>query len=90
MVTFLNQNLHATLDDDLVIIVHPDFLSEADRLANHHRSFDNMAVSVYTVDQLYNEFSSGGQDITAIRNFMRFLYEKSVKGDETEILIVVW
>ncbi len=30
----------------------------------------NYNVSLVRIDQVYNEFSSGGQDVTAIRDFM--------------------
>lgn len=71
-----NQDLHGTDTPEMVIITHPDFISESNDVADHHRTRDNMKVEVFTTEQVYNEFSSGAQDITAIRNFMRFLYNK--------------
>jgi hypothetical protein len=73
-----NQNLHAlSLGNqlDVVIVTHPVFLAEAERLAAHRRSHDGLQVQVVTTEQVYNEFSSGGQDITAIRDFMKMVYE---------------
>jgi hypothetical protein len=34
-------------------------------------------VKVVTTQQIYNEFSGGRQDITAIRNYVRYLYNKT-------------
>ncbi|MEN8225005.1 MAG: type IX secretion system sortase PorU [Bacteroidota bacterium] len=83
-----NQNLHALPAPDLVIISHASFLGEATRLANHHRDFDNMNVFVVDVEKVYNEYSSGAQDITAIRDFMKMLYDEAPLGDECRYLIL--
>ena len=72
-----NQNLHGIAHADMVIVVHPNFIKQAERLAEHHRSFDSLTVSVVTTFQVYNEFSSGSQDVSAIRDFMRMLYERN-------------
>ena len=71
-----NQNLHGMADVDMVIVTHPDFMDAAQELAALHRDKDRMTIEVVTAEQVYNEFSSGKQDPAAIRNFMKFLYEK--------------
>src|SRR6185436_16313164 len=38
---------------------------------------DNLRVIVATTEQVYNEFSSGGQDISAIRDFARMFYKRA-------------
>ncbi|MEQ9424074.1 MAG: type IX secretion system sortase PorU [Cyclobacteriaceae bacterium] len=70
------QNLHGLETPDGLIITHPYFLSEAKRLADFRSSNDNLTVEVVTVNEIYNEFSSGRQDISAIRDFVKFLFEK--------------
>ncbi|MCC6691080.1 MAG: type IX secretion system sortase PorU, partial [Bacteroidia bacterium] len=72
-----NQNLHALPQSDMVIIAHPLFWNEANTLANFHRSHDNMTVTLVTPQQVYNEFSSGAQDVSAIRDFMKMFYDRS-------------
>ena len=74
-----NQNLHASKQQDMIIVCHPDFLSEAERLANFHRQNEtnSLTVLIATPEQIYNEFSSGAQDITAIRDFMRMFYDRA-------------
>lgn len=74
-----NQNIRGINTPDLLIVTHPNFLNEAERLANFRRSNDNLTVGVVTTEQVYNEFSSGKQDVTAIRDYARFLYNKSSK-----------
>ncbi|HAS46920.1 MAG TPA: hypothetical protein DCS93_40920 [Microscillaceae bacterium] len=72
-----NQNLHALNPTNLVIVTPDAFLSQAERLADFRRSNDGLTVSVVKIQQIYNEFSSGKQDITAIRDFARMLYTRS-------------
>ncbi|GAB4133928.1 MAG: type IX secretion system sortase PorU [Raineya sp.] len=75
--TIPNQNLRATPTPNLLIVAHPDFLPEAERLATFRRSNDGLLVQVANVSQIYNEFSSGRQDVSAIRDFVRYLYQKT-------------
>ncbi|MDA3944020.1 MAG: type IX secretion system sortase PorU [Bacteroidetes bacterium] len=83
-----NQNLHAVRDIDYLIISHADFLDQANRLADVHRNANNMVVYVTTPDKIYNEFSSGSVDITAIRDFNRMLYSQSSPGRELRYLLL--
>ena len=71
-----NQNLHALPAADIVIVTHPTFLAEAQRLANHRTQHNGAVVHVVTPEQIYNEFSSGRQDVSAIRDFVRHIYQK--------------
>lgn len=73
----VNQNLHGTSDKEMVIVSHPDFLDEAKQLAALHEREDHLSTIVVTPQQIYNEFSSGAQDITAIRDFLRMIYNRS-------------
>jgi hypothetical protein len=74
------QNLHNIQNVDMLIISAPEFESEAQRLSAYHITHDNMNVQVVTPQLIYNEFSSGGQDITAIRDFIKMVYDKSLSG----------
>ena len=70
-----NQNIKGKANVEGVVITVPEFLSEATRLASFHEMHDGLAVAVVTTRQIYNEFSSGRQDITAIRNYLKYLWE---------------
>ncbi len=72
--TVANQNLHGTSSAQFVIVSAPQFLEAANKLADFHRTHDNMSVLVVTPQQIYNEFSSGAQDISAIRDYFKLLY----------------
>jgi len=77
-----NQNLKDLNGFDMAIITVDEFIDEAQRLADFHRDKDNMKVLVTTVDQVYNEFSSGKQDPSAIRNFIRYHYRHAASDEE--------
>ena len=72
-----NQNLHSIDDQHMVIIYHQDFESAVNQLAEHRRTFSGLDVETVRIDQLYNEFSSGGKDPTAIRDFARMLLDRN-------------
>lgn len=72
-----NQNLHGLNVPEFLIITHPDFINSAQTIAEFHRNLDAMSVEVVTTTQVYNEFGSGSPDATAIRNFIRMLYDRS-------------
>jgi hypothetical protein len=69
-----NQNLHSLQDIDYVIITRDYLISEAERLAKHHRENSGLSVKVIDLEEIYNEFSSGSPDLTAIKDFVRHLY----------------
>jgi len=77
-----NQNLHAIAQADMVIIAYPDFVPQAQTLAQAHREKDNLSVEVVTPDQVYNEFSSGTPDATAYRWIMKMLYDRSTNTND--------
>lgn len=79
-----NQNLHATGTVDLLIISHPAFLALAQRLAELRTSQDGLSVAVVTTEQVYNEFSSGKQDVTAIRDFIKYIYDQEANGHKLQ------
>jgi len=72
-----NQNLHGIENADMVILYHRDFEQEALRLAEHRAGLNGLAVELVEIGAVYNEFSSGKKDPTAIRDFARMLYERS-------------
>lgn len=76
-----NQNLHGEGQQDYLIVTNNAFKSAAENLAAFHREKRGLRVLVATVDQIYNEFSSGSQDISAIRDFARMFYDRA--GNDT-------
>jgi hypothetical protein len=83
-----NQNLHGMTPPELLIVTHPLFIEQANQIAELHRGKDNMTVEVVTTQQVYNEFSSGKPDLSAIRNFARLLYNNSSGNSRLKYLLL--
>ena len=81
-----NQNLHSNYDFDYLIITHPDFYTQSLRLKEIHSRIDDLEIEIVTPQQIYNEFSCGAQDISAIRNYIKMLYKKNTAPVLTEEL----
>ena len=89
----VNQNIKGTIfknaqgqfQDVDYLIVTPAFLNaSAEKLANFHRSYSNLNVKVVNLENIYQEFSSGKQDIGAIRNLVKYVY-KNASSDNKRI-----
>lgn len=74
-----SQNLHALGYADYLIVTHPLFVSQANRLASLHEH-NGLSVHVVSTEQVYNEFSGGTQDPTAIKYFAKMFYDRA-EGD---------
>ena len=84
-----NQNLHALPQQDMIIIAQPNFTTQAERLAEAHRTKDNLTVRVVTPESIYNEFSRGTPDATAYRRFMKMFYDrKTSEADAPKYLLL--
>ncbi|MFV8341328.1 type IX secretion system sortase PorU [Flavobacterium sp. XS2P39] len=86
-----NQNLKGTLfknaqgqfqDIDYVIIAPRSLTVQAEKLANFHRANSNLNVKVIPLESIYQEFSSGKQDISAIRNCVKYIYENAATPEK--------
>ncbi len=78
-----NQNLHSLRNIDYVILTHPLFKTYAEQIADLHRQSDDFEVAVIEIEKVYNEFSGGVQDITAIKELMRMLYKRAIAENGT-------
>ncbi len=76
------QNLHALPYADMIIISAPQFLSASTDLANFHQS-EGLSVHTVTTEQVFNEFSSGMRDATAIKTFLRMFYKRAGNNPST-------
>ena len=76
-----NQNLHGLKPTNYLIITKNDFFSEAERLLDLHSRRDNISGQKVSVNDIYNEFSCGRPEATAIRDFIKSIY---VKGENTD------
>ena len=79
----VNQNLKGDIFKDAqgdfqdidYLIITPNFLlNQAERLADFHRNNSGLIVRVVSLENIYQEFASGKQDVAAIRNFIKYVY----------------
>ena len=77
-----NQNLHALAAADYIIVAHPLFLTQAKRLGEVHKKADALSYHVVTTQEIYNEFSSGRADVTAIKDFLKMLYDRGLPNNQ--------
>nr|WP_315157411.1 type IX secretion system sortase PorU [uncultured Flavobacterium sp.] len=86
-----NQNIKGTIfknnqgqfqDIDYVIIAPSFLINQAEKLATFHRNYSNLNVKVIPLELIYHEFASGKQDIGAIRNCIKYIYDNASTPDK--------
>lgn len=70
------QNIAGNVTPDLLIVTPSAWKQEAERLAAFRESNDGLETLVVTIEEIYNEFGGGKQDLTAIRDFAKHLYNR--------------
>ncbi|WP_034041538.1 type IX secretion system sortase PorU [Wocania ichthyoenteri] len=84
--TISNQNIKGTIfqntdgqfqDVDYIIIAPNNMLNQAERLAQINTKQYNLNVKVVGLNEVYNEFSTGNQDVGAIRNLIKYVYDNA-------------
>ncbi|HZV71893.1 MAG TPA: type IX secretion system sortase PorU [Saprospiraceae bacterium] len=73
-----NQNLHSLQIADLIIVYYDEFADAAEKLAEHRSTHDQLEVVTVPVSQVFEEFSGGSIDPSAIRDFARMMYKRDV------------
>lgn len=73
---------------DYVIITDKKFSTEAERLSSYRSSeaFSPISSTVVFIDEIYNEFSCGSVDPTAIRDFLAYAYTNWTTRPELVLL----
>ncbi|MEM0964237.1 MAG: type IX secretion system sortase PorU, partial [Bacteroidota bacterium] len=85
-----NQNLHGVAGfPDYIVVTHEDFLSEAQRLADYRRQRDGLSPLVVTIEQVQNEFAGGTEDMRAVRDLLKFLYDRAPSDQLPGYLLMV-
>ena len=84
--TIVNQNIKGTIfqnndgqfqDVDYIIVAPNNMLNQAERLAQINTKQYNLNVKVVGLNEIYNEFSTGNQDVGAIRNLVKYVYDNA-------------
>ena len=71
-----NQNLHALSGVDMIVLTGERYLAVAEQFRDLHLE-DGLSIEIVTPEQVYNEFSSGMADVTAIKSLMKMLYDRA-------------
>lgn len=70
------QNLHSMADADMIVITAPELRSQAEELAELHRSIQHMDVIVVTTAEVANEYGSGSESAYAIRRAIKHMHDR--------------
>jgi len=77
-VKIANSNIRGSLaGSEMIVITAKDFKTQAERYATYrsNQSPYKLSTQIFYVDEIFNEFSCGSLDPTAIRDFLKFAYE---------------
>ncbi len=69
-----NQDLASLRNVDYLVITRSDMMNQGLRIAEYYKTKLGYNAQVVDVDKIYNEYSSGSKDITAIRDFISYLH----------------
>lgn len=83
-----NQNLQETQPVDHIIVCNKSWISVAKQLADFHKEESGISTAVVDVDQIYNEYSSGNKDVTAIRRFIRQQFARSTPSESLRTILL--
>lgn len=83
-----NQDLRSVINQDMIIVAPAIFKEQAERVATFHRDNDQLVVLVVEPEEVYNDFSSGTRDPSAIRDFMKNIYDHSDSGSMPKYLLL--
>lgn len=92
----VNQNLKGTVfltnqnkleDIECLIIASNPYQAQAEDLASFHKNTLGITSKVVYLDQIYTEFSGGKQDVAAIRNFVKYVYDNPI-NDQSRLKYV--
>lgn len=72
-----NQNLHGLNDAEFLVVTPRVFWEQALGFASFHAENDAMNCVVADVAEIFNEFGTGAPDPTAVRDFIRMIYQRS-------------
>lgn len=82
--TVANSDLHSHSGYDMVIFTPGIMRAAAERIAEMHRAEpDTMRVAVVDVEQVYNEFGSGAPDVSALRKYLKMLFDRGNDAGHT-------
>ncbi len=83
-----NQDLHGLKAYNYIILAKEGFFEQANRLAEYHSQNSGLSVLIVSPEKIYNEFSSGTPDVTALRDFFRHQYKLNSGDDGLKYILL--
>ncbi|MGN0029898.1 MAG: type IX secretion system sortase PorU [Marinilabiliaceae bacterium] len=83
-----NHDLHSHSSVNYLVVTAPAFQSYAERLCSLHSRLQGLSSRIVMVDDIYDEFSAGRAEATAIRDYIKMLYDKG-KGTDSQLAYVL-
>lgn len=78
------QNLNSLENIEYVVVSAPEFMKQANEISEFHRTTNNYSTIALNIEEIYNEFSSGSKDPSAVRVFLKMLYDKAKNNSNTK------
>src|SRR5699024_9752695 len=69
-------------DVDYIIVTPKEFANQASRIAQLRKDKDDLNTKVVLDEDIYNKFNSEKLDISAIRNFVKYVYDNASSPDK--------
>lgn len=86
--TVSNHDLHSHSSVNYLVVTAPAFQPYAERLCNLHSRLQGLSSRIVMVDDIYDEFSAGRAEATAIRDYIKMLYDRG-KGTDDQLSYVL-
>ncbi len=80
-------NLIPKPNTSFLIITSNSFIPAAQQLANFKETKENLNTQIATINTIYDQFASGKTDPTAIRNYIRYIWQKTNKSLKYVLLL---
>lgn len=77
-----------TPQTDMIVVTHPALRAQAERLAQHRRSFSKASVQLFSVDEIIDSYGAGDASPEVIRAFLAELY-KTIPAPKPRYLLLV-
>lgn len=61
---------------DMILVTDQTLLNSANKYKEYRETQSNLKVKVVTTQEIYNELNAGTQDITAIRDYLSYVFQK--------------
>ncbi|MCL2328908.1 MAG: type IX secretion system sortase PorU [Bacteroidetes bacterium] len=74
-----NQNILAHTGANMVIVCADALRPEAQKIADLHAGLQGLKTVIVSQQEIFNEFSGGRPDPTALRNYFRYVWQKGGK-----------